>query len=92
MHKAKDLVIKRIKVGLVITLLAALTGCLGYVDGGYGGGQVFVPEPDVYLFGGGYVGGGYERGRDVHEYSRRGSASRADAHPGSHGGGHERTR
>jgi hypothetical protein len=50
------------------------------VGGGYGGGVV-VAEPDVYLFG-----GGYDRGRDVHGYSERGSVSRAAAHPS--GGGH----
>ena len=74
-----------IKIGLGIALLAALTGCVGYVDGGYVGGgyggAVVVAEPDVYLFG-----GGYDRGRDVHGYSDRGSASRAAAHPS--GGGH----
>jgi hypothetical protein len=48
------------------------------------------PEPDLYLFGGGYYGGGYERGRDVHAYSHRGAASRASAH--SVGGGHGRSR
>jgi hypothetical protein len=71
-----------IKIGLGIALLAALTGCVGYVDGGYGG-AVVVAEPDVYFFG-----GGYERGRDVRGYSDRGSASRAAAHPsGGHAGG-----
>ena len=74
-----------IKIGLGIALLAALTGCVGYVDGGYVGGgygdAVVVAEPDVYLFG-----GGYDRGRDVHDYSRRGGESRAAAHPS--GGGH----
>jgi hypothetical protein len=76
--------IDRIKTGLGIVLLAVLTGCVGYVDGGYSG-AVVVPGPDVYVFGGGY----YERGRDVHDYSRRGSESRAVAHPaagGEHGG------
>jgi hypothetical protein len=74
--------INRIKIGLGVALLAALTGCVGYVDGGYGG-TVVVPGPDVYLFG-----GGYERGRDVHDYSHRGVVSRAAAHPvgGAHGG------
>jgi hypothetical protein len=71
-----------IKIGLGIALLAALMGCVGYVDGGYGG-AVVVPGPDVYFWG-----GGYERGRDVHVYSQRGVASRAVAHPsgGGHGG------
>ena len=76
--------VNRIKIGLGIALLAALTGCVGYVDGGYVGegygGAVVVAEPDVYIFG-----GGYERGRDVHDYSRRGGESRAAAHPS--GGG-----
>jgi hypothetical protein len=71
-----------VKIGLGIVLLATLTGCVGYVDGGYGGGGVVVAEPDVFLFG-----GGYDRGRDVHAYSSRGSESRAVAH--SSGGGHE---
>ena len=69
-----------IKIGLGIALLAALSGCVGFVGGGYGG-AVVVAEPDVYLFG-----GGYDRGRDVHGYSDRGSVSRAAAHPS--GGGH----
>jgi len=75
--------VDRIKIGLGIAVLAGLTGCVGYVDGGYGGGVV-VAEPDVYLFG-----GGYDRGRDVHDYSHRGSESRAAAHPvgGGRGGG-----
>jgi hypothetical protein len=34
-----------------------------------------VPWPDVYLFG-----GGYDRGRDVHDYRRRGAESRGAAH------------
>jgi len=69
-----------IKIGLGIALLAALTGCVGFVGGGYGG-EVVVPGPDLFLFG-----GGYDRGRDVHGYSDRGSVSRAAAHSG--GGGH----
>jgi hypothetical protein len=73
--------IDRIRIGLAIALLTVLTGCVGVVgDGGYGG-DVMVGAPDVYLFG-----GGYDRGRDVHAYSQRGSASRGVAHPG--GGGH----
>jgi hypothetical protein len=78
----------RFKIGLGfvlgIALLVPLTGCIGFVggDGGYGG-PVVVAEPDLYLFG-----GGYDRGRDVHGYSQRGSASRAVAHPG--GGGRKR--
>jgi hypothetical protein len=50
---------------------------------------VVVAEPDVYVFG-----GGYEGGRDVHDYSHRGSESRAVAHPAARpaGGGHEEKR
>jgi hypothetical protein len=70
-----------IKIGAVIALLTTLTGCVGYVDGGYGGGAVVVGGPDLYLFG-----GGYDRGRDVHGYSDRGAASRGDGHSG---GGHD---
>jgi hypothetical protein len=76
--------VNRLKVGLEIALLSALTGCVGvgYVDGG--GGAVVVPGPDVYVFG-----GGYERGRDVRDYSHRGAVSRGVAHPGGdRGGGH----
>jgi hypothetical protein len=65
---------------LGIVLLTALIGCVGYVDGGYGGGAVIVPGPDVYLFG-----GGYDRGGDARGYSHRGAASRGG---GGHGGGH----
>jgi hypothetical protein len=71
--------------GLGMALLAALTGCVGYVDGGYYGGPVVVPGPDVYFYG-----GGYERGHDVRVYSHRGFESRAVAHPGGHGGGERR--
>jgi hypothetical protein len=71
-------------------LLATLSGCVGYVDGGYSGGGVVVAEPDVFLFG----GGSYDRERDVHDYSHRGAVSRGAAHPsgvghangGRHGG------
>jgi hypothetical protein len=78
--------VDRIKMMVGVALLAVLTGCVGYVDGGYNG-AVVVAEPDVYVFGGGY----YERGRDVHDYSHRGSESRAVAHPAARpaGGGHE---
>jgi hypothetical protein len=61
-------------------LLVTQTGCVGFVGGGYGGGVV-VAEPDLVLFG-----GGYDRGRDVHGYSQRGSESRAVAHSGGGGG------
>jgi len=83
MNKAKG-PFDRIKIGLGIAVLAALMGCVGYVDGGYGG-AVVVPGPDVYLFG-----GGYDRGREVHDYSHRGSESRAVAHPAGGGGGRKR--
>lgn len=79
MNKSNGLV-ERTKIGLGIVLLAGLTGCVGWVGGGYGG-EVVAPGPDLYLFG-----GNYDRGRDVHAYSQRGAASRAVAHPG---GGHE---
>jgi hypothetical protein len=89
MNKANGPV-DRARIGLGIVLLAALTGCVGYVDGGYYGGPVVVPGPDVYFYG-----GGYERGHDVRVYSHRGIESRAVAHPArsaparSPGGGHE---
>ena len=79
-----DRSVDRIKIGLGIVLLAALTGCVGYVDGGYYGGPVVVPGPSVYFWG-----GDYDRGHDVHVYSHRGYESRAVAHPSaSHGAGH----
>jgi len=70
-----------ITIGLAIALMSALTmGCVGYVDGGYGGAVVVAPAPDVVLFG-----GSYDRGRDAHSYSQRGSVSRAAAHPDDRG-------
>ena len=84
MNKGSGPVVQ-IKIGLGIVLLAALTGCVGYVDGGYYGGPVVVPGPSVYFWG-----GDHDRGRDVHVYSQRGGASRAVAHPsggGARGGG-----
>ena len=90
MNEANSSMAKRIKSSFGVLLLTFVAGCLGYVDGGYGG-AVVVPEPDLFLFGGGYYGDGYyERGRDVHEYSHRGAASRASAH--ASGGGHARNR
>jgi len=59
----------RIKIGLAIVTLTALTGCIGVVDdGGYGDGDV-----GVGWWGGWWGGGGgyYDRGRDVHGYSVR---------------------
>ena len=67
-----------IKVGLGIALLAASTGCVGYA-GGRHGQAVMVPGPEVRVVVGSYDE--RERGHDVHAYSRRGSESRASAHP-----------
>jgi hypothetical protein len=75
-----NILVDRMKVGAGLALLVAVTGCVGFVGGGYGG-EVVVPGPDLFLFG-----GGYDRGRDVQGYSQRGFASRTAAHPG--GGGH----
>jgi len=72
----------RVTIGLGVALLAALTGCLGFVGGGDYGGEVVAPGPDLFLFG-----GGYDRGRDVRGFSHRGSESRAVAHPAVRGGG-----
>jgi len=71
--------VERIRIGLMIGLLMALTGCGGYWGGGYyyGDEGVVVSEPDMFLFG-----GDYGRGRDVHNYSHRGSVSRGAAHGG----------
>ncbi len=73
----------RIKLGLGVALLVALTGCVGYVDGGYGG--------DVVVGGPVVVGGVWDVGfvgRDVaHGYSHRGAASREAARSGGRGGG-----
>ena len=81
MNKTNNLV-ERIKIGLAIAALTALTGCIGWVGGGGGGGW--------WGDDGGWWGGGrgYDRGRDVHDYSARGAASRGAAHGGGgHGGG-----
>jgi len=84
--------VKQIKIGLAVALLAAFTGCGGYVGvdgGGYGyGGPVVVAGPEVAVYGGGFYGGGvYERGGDVHGFSQRGAASRGAAHGGGARGG-----
>lgn len=71
--------VDRTKLGMGALLVAGLMGCVGYVNGGYGG-AVLVPGPDIYVFG-----GGYERGRDVHAFSQRGYESRGAAHPVSGG-------
>ena len=71
---------------IVIGLLMILTGCGGYGGGPYYGDGYYYDNgaPDVYLFG-----GGYENGRDVRNYSHRGSGSRGAAHSGgSHGTAH----
>ncbi len=83
MNKANGLA-DRIKLGLGVALLVALTGCVGYVDGGYGG-DVVVGGPVVVV--GGVWDAGFV-GRDVaHGYSHRGAASRGAAHSGGRGGG-----
>jgi len=82
MNKANGLA-DHIKLALCGALLVTLTGCFGYVDGGYGG--------DVVVGGPVVVGGVWDAGfvgRDVaHGYSHRGAASRGAAHSGG-GGGH----
>jgi hypothetical protein len=77
--KMKKSPVGRIRILLGGALLATLMGCVGYVGGGYSGSAVVVADPDVYVFG-----GGYERGRDVHDFSHRGAVSRAVAHPAPH--------
>ncbi len=72
-----------VQLGLGVLLLFSLVGCVGYVDGGYGGGAVVVPGPDYYFFG-----GGYEHRREIHEYHDRGAHSREVAHPRGRGDKH----
>ena len=82
---------ERIKFAVGVALLAALTGCVGYVgpDGG-----VVVSGPDVVVDPGPVWIGGVWVGRDhhwegreaVHGYSHRGAESRGFAHSGGHGG------
>src|ERR1035441_1683604 len=57
----------RIKIGLGIALLAALTGCVGYVDGGYYGGPGAGPGAGV-----GFFGGGDDRGGGMDGYNHPG--------------------
>ena len=64
---------QQIKIGLGIAVLASAAGCVGYVDGGYGG-AVVVPGPVFY--------GGFEARPVVRVYSDRGYRSRGVAHPG----------
>jgi hypothetical protein len=84
---ALNVLTNRLKLGLVIAMLTAVTGCIGVVgDGGYYGDGAYVGGWWGGWWGGG--GGYYDRGRDVHGYSARGAASRGAAHGGGgHGGG-----
>jgi len=84
--------LSNVKFVVVIALLAVLTsfvtGCAGYVDGGYGDYSgydgYYDGGPDIYLFG-----DGYGRGRDAQYYSHRGAESRGFGHSGGGGfGGH----
>jgi hypothetical protein len=81
MNKA-DLRFYPVKIGAGVLLLASLTGCFGYVDGGGYVAPVVVGGPEVFFYG-----GDYGRGRDVHYYSHRGAESRGSAHSG--GGSHD---
>jgi hypothetical protein len=75
--------VQQIKIGLGMALLAGVIGCVGYVDGGYGGAVIVPGPPEIGFYGGPY----FEGGRDVHVYSNRGHESRAVAHPGGGRGG-----
>ena len=69
--------LRLVMVALGIFLVSSLTGCVGYVDGGYGGygdDGGYDGGSDIFLFG-----GNYDRGRDVQAYSHRGSESRSAA-------------
>ena len=66
---------RRLKLGVGIAILAASAGCVGYVEGGYGG-PVVLPGPELFFWG-----GEYEGGHEAHAYSHRGFESRAVAHP-----------
>jgi hypothetical protein len=65
----------RATLGLSLVMVLAVTGCVGYVDGGYVGGAVVAPDPDLVVFGGGP--GHFDRG-----YSHRGFVSRGAVHGG----------
>ncbi|HEX3799975.1 MAG TPA: hypothetical protein VH413_14875 [Verrucomicrobiae bacterium] len=67
--------IKSAVFGLAVALIVIVTGCVGYV--GPDGGDVYVPGPEVTVFG-----GGFGRVHDVHAYSHRGFVSRGYAHGG----------
>ena len=80
------------RAALIAGLTVCLTGCVGYVDGGYGGGYgdyggydgYYGGESDIYLFG-----DGYGRGGDAQYYSHRGAESRGFGRSGGRGfGGH----
>ena len=70
------------------SILVTFTPMSNIPYNGYGG-VVVAPGPDLYLFG-----GGFDRRRVVHDFSRRGAESRAVAHPEvkrpEHPGGDER--
>jgi hypothetical protein len=91
MNKAGGFV-DRIKFGVGVALLVALTGCVGYVGPG-GGPDVVVGGPDVVV-GGPWYGGVFEHGYvgrgDARGYGGRGAASRAVAHGGGGRGGGRR--
>ena len=78
MHKTKSLV-QEVALAAGVLVAAIFTGCVGYVDGGYGGGAVVVHEPDTYIYG-----GSYESVHDVNVYSHRGAVSRTVVHETPH--------
>ena len=71
---------RRLKLGLGIALLAFVSGCVGYVDPGYG---PVVVRP---WYGGWFYDGFYDGGTSWHDYGHRGFESRGIAHGGGHGG------
>ena len=96
-----------VRAGVIMTSLAALTGCAGYVGTGYVAepydsygyyGPDYVPEPDIYVFGGFPHHRDFDHDHD-RDFSHRGFESRramgphATSHAGgfggvSHGAGH----